>query len=220
MTLTAPLSVLGGLSQEVGVRWATGGLTVVLRPLFLPSNGLTLTPGPLSLPAPSGSVAATLPSSATAFNINSVLFNIDTTNSFVGVGTTSPGSKLGVAGGLGVGISYSVLAAPTNGLIVQGNIGVGTTTTGSTFNVNGNSVIGFGLGSVTAPTNGLAVSGSVGVGVSSSSNTLAIAGSVGIGYSYARAAGPTNGLAVEGDVGIGTTSPGSKLGVVGTGRFS
>jgi len=179
------------------------------------SNGLTLTTGALSLTATSGSVAATLTSSATAFNINSGLFNIDTTNSFVGVGTTSPGSKLGVAGGLGVGISYSVLAAPTNGLIVQGNIGVGTTTTGSTFNVNGNSVIGFGLGSVTAPTNGLAVSGSVGVGVSSSSNTLAIAGSVGIGYSYARAAGPTNGLAVEGDVGIGTTSPGSKLGVAG-----
>jgi hypothetical protein len=56
----------------------------------------------------------------------------------VGVGTTSPGSKLQVNGGAAIGYSTSA-AAPANGLAVSGNVGVGTTTTptGVTASING-----------------------------------------------------------------------------------
>ncbi len=45
----------------------------------------------------------------------------------VGIGTTTPLSKLSISGSASIGADYNI-AAPTNGLIVQGNLGVGTTT--------------------------------------------------------------------------------------------
>jgi hypothetical protein len=45
----------------------------------------------------------------------------------VGIGTTSPGSRLTVSGNATIGASYEAVAAPSNGLIVEGNIGIGTT---------------------------------------------------------------------------------------------
>ena len=49
----------------------------------------------------------------------------DKTNNRLGVGTSTPASKLTVSGGLSVGSSYASITAPSNGLIVQGNVGVG-----------------------------------------------------------------------------------------------
>ena len=44
----------------------------------------------------------------------------------MGIGTTSPQSKVDVEGNMAIGASYSgSTAAPTNGLIVEGNVGIG-----------------------------------------------------------------------------------------------
>jgi len=45
----------------------------------------------------------------------------------VGIGETAPGSKLSVSGGATIGASYDTTAAPTNGMIIEGNVGIGTT---------------------------------------------------------------------------------------------
>ncbi|KXK57375.1 MAG: hypothetical protein UZ07_CHB004000670 [Chlorobi bacterium OLB7] len=48
----------------------------------------------------------------------------------MGIGTDLPQSTLDVEGGAAIGATYSgTTAAPTNGLLVEGNIGVGTTST-------------------------------------------------------------------------------------------
>jgi len=48
--------------------------------------------------------------------------------SSVGIGTTSPQNKLDVEGGAVIGATYSgTNAAPSNGLLVEGNVGIGTT---------------------------------------------------------------------------------------------
>jgi len=44
----------------------------------------------------------------------------------LGVGTTSPGSKMAVSGGVAVGASYVGGAAPSNGMMIQGVVGIGT----------------------------------------------------------------------------------------------
>jgi hypothetical protein len=45
----------------------------------------------------------------------------------VGIGTSTPLSKLDIAGGISVGSAYSgITAAPANGAIIEGNVGIGT----------------------------------------------------------------------------------------------
>ncbi|MEM5810918.1 MAG: DUF2341 domain-containing protein [Candidatus Aenigmatarchaeota archaeon] len=43
----------------------------------------------------------------------------------VGIGTTGPASKLSVSGGASIGSGYAGTAAPTDGMIIQGNVGIG-----------------------------------------------------------------------------------------------
>ncbi len=55
----------------------------------------------------------------------------------LGIGESSPGSRLAVSGGATIGSSYDTTAAPTNGLLVEGNVGIGTSSPVGLLNVNG-----------------------------------------------------------------------------------
>lgn len=58
----------------------------------------------------------------------------------VGIGNTTPASKLDVEGGISVGATYAgTTAAPSNGAIIEGNVGIGTTSisAGSKLDVSG-----------------------------------------------------------------------------------
>jgi hypothetical protein len=55
----------------------------------------------------------------------------------VGIGTTTPASKLTVSGNSSVGAGYAGTAAPANGAIIEGNVGIGTTTPASKLHVAG-----------------------------------------------------------------------------------
>ena len=105
----------------------------------------------------------------------------------VGIGTTSPVSKLSVSGGASVGADYNI-AAPTNGMIIQGNVGIGTTSPVSKLSVLGESAfaggasVGIGYAGTAAPTGGLIIQGNVGIGTTGPSRSLHIAQSESIAY--------------------------------------
>lgn len=54
------------------------------------------------------------------------------TDGKVGIGESSPGSKLAVSGNCSIGASYDTTAAPTNGLICEGKAGFGTSSPNAT----------------------------------------------------------------------------------------
>lgn len=50
----------------------------------------------------------------------------DKTNDRLGINTSSPASRISVNGNASIGGSYATIAAPTNGMIIQGDVGIGT----------------------------------------------------------------------------------------------
>lgn len=77
-------------------------------------------------------------------NSDSKLFLVNASGN-VGIGTTAPGSKLSIAGGLAVGTTsvsstYLTKLAPDGGAIFEGSVGIGVTTPAAPLHLNYNSV--------------------------------------------------------------------------------
>lgn len=76
-------------------------------------------------------------------NVNTALTTPSNTarSTAIGIGTSSALSALAVSGGGSFGADYN-FAAPTNGLIVEGNVGIGTTSPYKKLSIGGDVVIG------------------------------------------------------------------------------
>lgn len=59
----------------------------------------------------------------------------------IGVGEPEPGSKLSVKGNFSVGETFSEVAAPENGVIIQGNVGIGVAEPSAKLDVEGDVLI-------------------------------------------------------------------------------
>jgi hypothetical protein len=153
-------------------------------------------------------------------------------NHFVGIGTTTPGSRLTVDGGesIGTSLTYLTTLAPPNGLMVQGNVGIGSTAPGQALDVNGTvRTVGFTM-SGQSPISGYVLTASDSAGDATWSSPAVIGGwtvsgnnvyetsfgNVGIGTSTVNQGAL---LVTNGNVGIGTWSP-SSLFAVGKNAFT
>ncbi|MFP5385561.1 MAG: tail fiber domain-containing protein [Bacteriovoracia bacterium] len=101
---------------------------------FLTTNGTSTSWGTVSA-SPAGANGQIQFNNSGAFGASSNLF-WDNTNSRLGIGGGGL-SSLSVSGGVSVGSTYVSFAAPTNGLIVSGNVGIGTNAPGRRLEIQG-----------------------------------------------------------------------------------
>ena len=141
-------------------------------------------------------------------------------NGNVGIGTTSPGYKLDVYGGINAG-SGNITVGGSAALNISANQVYCNNSSNCLFNYSGTGQTIIGNSTALTQISGatLSVSGSahtVGIGTGSvvPGSNLTVVGNAAIGYSSFQTA-PTNGMIVSGDVGIGTTNPTHALEVTG-----
>jgi hypothetical protein len=91
----------------------------------------------------------------------------------IGIGTTTRQSALAVSSGASIGADYDI-TAPSNGLLVEGNVGVGTTSPWTNLSVNGSIAFTTQLlappGSSSTP--GISFAGATNYGIFENSNNL------------------------------------------------
>jgi hypothetical protein len=156
------------------------------------------------------------------------LFTVNT-NGNIGIGSAGAGvasSKLSVSGGATFGADYFTSTAPTNGLLVEGNVGIGSTTPTAQLSIQGllgNTQWLFNVASSSGNSFfNILSSGDIGIGTSTPSSKLSIhdnSGLAGTNALFTIASSTAAGLSTttlftvlgNGNVGVGSVTPVAKF---------